>query len=281
MPRDEQVSPLLRYRESGSRGLVLTCEHAAAELPTDAPPSRAESRVLRDHWGWDPGAWDTSCALADALDAPVLGGRWSRLWLDLNRHVADPTLVRHEVEGVRLTFNDDVDDDELHRRIDAIHVPYHEAVDREIRKHVIDGRLPALVAVHSFTPNYMGAVRDFDVGVLYHRHDAPAQRLVRALKRTGLSVRANQPYSGKRGMMYSAERHGSHHGCVCLELELNQGLFRRGGGSRHVKDVLCELLDRHVDDWSTPARISGGSADAPGRPAAPRPSSRSRARTAS
>ena len=50
-----------------------------------------------------------------------------------------------------------------------------------------------------------------------------------AVRKTGLEVRYNQPYSGKRGLMYSSDRHGRHHRLPCLELEINQALLARSG----------------------------------------------------
>ena len=71
--------------------------------------------------------------------------------------------------------------------------------------------------------------RSFDIGILYEHHRGLAHRLGRVLRDEGLSVRYNRPYSGMNGMMYTADRHGSHHRLPCLEIEVNQGLFDRRG----------------------------------------------------
>ena len=84
---------------------------------------------------------------------------------------------------------------------------------------------PLVFAVHTFTPNYDGRIRRFDIGLLYEHHRTEAHRLGRNLRSAGLSVRYNQPYSGMAGMMYAVDRHGSHHRLPCLELEVNQRLL--------------------------------------------------------
>jgi predicted N-formylglutamate amidohydrolase len=61
--------------------------------------------------------------------------------------------------------------------------------------------------------------------VLFSDHARQAYRVGSALRAAGLRVRYNEPYSGLLGMMYSVDRHGSHHGLTHLELELNQALF--------------------------------------------------------
>src|SRR5262245_66610954 len=80
--------------------LVLTCEHASRELPRGLRPrNRVERGILSSHWGWDIGAWSLTRRLARRLDAGAVGGGWSRLVVDLNRRIGDPTLVRCHAEG--------------------------------------------------------------------------------------------------------------------------------------------------------------------------------------
>ena len=100
-----------------------------------------------------------------------------------------------------------------------------ERMDRLILRRLVRGIRPLIFAVHSFTPDYGGRPRRFDSGVLYERHRGLAHRLGRNLRRAGLSVRYNQPYSGMAGMMYAVDRHGSHHRLPCLELEIRQDLL--------------------------------------------------------
>ena len=169
--------------------------------------------------------------------------RWSRLWIDVNRRVDDPTLVRRAVEDVVLGWNRNLSATDVERRVLAGHAPYHEEIDRQLLRRVVRGIRPLLFAVHSFAPSYRGRVRGFDIGVLYERNAALAHRLGRSLKDAGLAVRYNQPYSGMAGMMYSADRHGRHHGLPCLELEVNQRLVGNG-----VPPKLTRLLTRTLGE---------------------------------
>lgn len=69
-------------------------------------------------------------------------------------------------------------------------------------------------------------------------------RLAAALRAIGLDVRYNQPYSGKRGLMYSIDRHGRHYRLPCLELEINQALFARAGAyAKLARAVASGLSD--------------------------------------
>jgi predicted N-formylglutamate amidohydrolase len=232
--RPDHTRPFRLLNSRSLSPIVLTCEHASRALPRGMRPSGAAERaVLGSHWGWDIGAWNLTRGIARRLGAGAVGGRWSRLVVDLNRPLGDPTLVRPAAEGVTLSWNARLGPAEIERRMLSWHVPYHAAVDRMVIRRLARGVRPLLFAVHTFTPIYEGRVRDFDAGVLFDRSRPAAIALARGLRRAGLRVRYNRPYSGLAGMMYSIHRHASHHGLPCLELEINQGLLtgpRRDGG---------------------------------------------------
>jgi predicted N-formylglutamate amidohydrolase len=222
--------------------VVLTCEHASGELPVRRRASRELDRVLSSHWGWDIGAWDVTRKVARILGTSAVGGRFTRLWLDLNRAPADATLVRERAGRVALPWNAGLDADRIERRVLSVHAPYHAEVDRLVLRRVLRGIRPVLFAVHSFTPVLGRERRGFDVGVLFARHAPLARAIGRSLAREGWSVRFNEPYSGLAGMMYSAERHGSHHGVPCLELEMNQALFRDPAAAARLAGSVATAL---------------------------------------
>ena len=116
------------------------------------------------------------------------------------------------------------------------------------------GRRPLLLAVHTFTPRLDGTTRAFDAGVLYEREERLARVLHRELRRSGLRVRYNEPYSGMAGMMYSVDRHGKHHGLPCLELELNQALFSEPRRAPRVIAVVETALRGLLERLDQPAR---------------------------
>ncbi len=222
-----RLRPFLTHDPRSIAPVVLTCEHATNRLPWKRKLGPRLERTLTAHWGWDIGAWALTLDVARRLSTSALGGRWSRLVIDLNRRVDDPTLVRRSAGRIVLPWNDGIGVDEIERRVLAYHTPYHVEVDRLILRRLVRGVRPLLLAVHSFTPRLGGSRRSFDAGVLYEHHRGLAHRLGRVLRDDGLSVRYNQPYSGMKGMMYTADRHGSHHRLACLEIEINQRLFER------------------------------------------------------
>ena len=58
--------------------------------------------------------------------------RFSRLLIDPNRGMDDPTLIMRLSDGAVVPGNRDVDEAERQRRIERFHRPYHEAMAAEI-----------------------------------------------------------------------------------------------------------------------------------------------------
>lgn len=237
--------------------LVLTCEHASPRLPVRVGPRGVLRELLAGHRGHDRGAWGLTRALVRQSGGSAVGGGLSRLWIDLNRRVGDPELILDRVEGVELPWNRDLAVEDLEARVMDVHAPYHEAIDRLILRRLVRGLRPLVLAVHTFTGEYRGRRRRFDAGVLYDRHAGPAHRLGRALREAGLSVRYNEPYSGREGMMYSADRHGTHHRLVCLELEVRDDLALAPGFPGRLARVLAPALAGISAAAASRARLDG------------------------
>lgn len=203
---------------------LFTCDHASNRLP-EWRPEPGDLPLLEDHWGWDVGAADLTRALVEhTRSCGVLSG-FSRLVCDPNRDPEEPSFVVAEVDGQRVSFNQDVDVAELRRRRGRYFDPYHAAIDRTLRARKAAGPPPYLCAIHSFTPVFLGRARPMELGVLFDDYDEHAWRLEGALAEQGFEVALNAPYSGKDGLIYSASRHGRAHDIVYVELEVRQDLI--------------------------------------------------------
>jgi predicted N-formylglutamate amidohydrolase len=218
--------------------LVLCCEHASSRLPAPLRASTADQRWLGTHWGVDIGAAEVTRAIAERCSSPALLSRVSRLVCDANRDPTDPTWIRTEVEGQPIRFNQGLSTAERERRLRLYHQPYHAALS------ALAGSRPGaalLLSVHSFTPNYMGQVREVEVGVLYDEHEELAHKLLGRIAAQGWRCALNEPWSGKDGLIHSPQQHGRAAGLPYLELELRQDLIR--------SDRLAQAVARRV--WSS------------------------------
>ena len=210
-------------RIEGSRRepLLLSCEHASARLPSPWSWLPEDLHLRGTHWAFDLGAAELTRELAEATFAPAILSRFSRLLIDPNRPEDSEMLIVAQAEaGAGVELNRAVDPAERALRIERYHRPYHAAVDESLAST----RAEILLSIHSFTDRWDGVHRPMEIGVLFDREEPLAERLARALTDAGFVTALNEPYSGRAGLIYAAERHASTHGRRALELEVRQDL---------------------------------------------------------
>ena len=227
-------------------GLVLSCEHASWTLPPGVelgvPPD-----VLQSQAGWDHGALDIAARWSEAIGLPVHAGRYTRLFVDLNRPADDPDAVPAICYGAVVPGNEHLSPGDRAARLAAFHAPYWDAIRRDVRARLADRGGVLHLSSHSFDPALDPPARQFDVGVLYdpaHAFEAElAERLMFQLRSAGLAVRANQPYSGTgRAVCTSlrAELAGLRY--AGIELETSHAVTRSAGGCARVADAVLPFV---------------------------------------
>ncbi|MFN7143168.1 MAG: N-formylglutamate amidohydrolase, partial [Myxococcota bacterium] len=213
-------------------GVLFTCEHASNRVPQPWRLRPADRALLATHWGYDIGARQLTAELVRLSGGVGVLSRFSRLLIDPNRAPDDPTAVLHECDDGAPTFNRSfrLGRGDATTRVQRFHTPFHDALDRTL--HARKPRF--LCSVHTFTPVFRSSRRPMEAGVLFDQHDDLAEGLLRALRVEGVRAEANEPYSGKAGLIYSANRHGTRHGVPYLEIEVRQDLVGSTLDARRV-----------------------------------------------
>ena len=229
-------------------GLVLLCDHASNAFPPGYGTLGMPLDQLKRHIAYDIGAAEVTRALSATLGAPAILTHYSRLLIDPNRGIDDPTLIMRLSDGAVVPGNRTVDAAERERRIGLYHAPYHDAIDRLIDACAATGTPPALLAIHSFTESWRGLPRPWHVGVLWDADDRLAAPLLEALyAENDLIVGDNEPYSG-RLQGDTLWRHGTGRGLVHALIEIRQDLIREERGqlawSERLARVMRELAGR-------------------------------------
>ncbi|HEY6878905.1 MAG TPA: N-formylglutamate amidohydrolase [Polyangiales bacterium] len=196
----------------------LTCEHASLRLPEPWQWPERDLRLVGTHWSYDLGAREVTLELARALHASAVLSRFSRLLVDPNRDEGHPDAFRAEADGEPVLLNTNLAAEDRARRIERYHRPFHVEVDQALA--AVDA--PMLFSIHSFTPNYQGELRAVEIGVLFNHEERLAHQLGAILSEEFERVAYNEPWSGRAGLIYSAERHSGRHGRLALELEVRQ-----------------------------------------------------------
>ena len=149
---------------------------------------------MERHIAYDIGAAGVSTALADALNAPAILSNFSRMVIDPNRGLDDPTLLMKLYDGSVIPANRDADIIEKARRVDAFYTPYHDALAGLAARQ--DNTI--IIAMHSFTPQLNGRPpRPWHIGILHALDDRLSDPLLDLLHaEQDLCVGDNEPYAG-------------------------------------------------------------------------------------
>ncbi|MBS0601775.1 MAG: N-formylglutamate amidohydrolase [Proteobacteria bacterium] len=223
--------------------LLLLCDHASHAVPAALAGLGLPAAELTRHIGWDPGAALVSAHLAGRFDAAAVLSGFSRLVIDCNRAPGDPTSIPEISDGTVVPGNRGLDEAAVLARLDACFWPYHQVITARIAQMRSDGRVPVVVAVHSFTPclNCAGGARPWQIGVLWNHDPRLAVPLIETLRAQGVCVGDNEPYSG-RDSSYTVETHAAAAGLPHVLIELRQDLLGDPAGCAHWADVLGDAL---------------------------------------
>src|SRR5277367_12088 len=181
-------------------GALIICDHASNVIPPDYETLGLPGEALERHIAYDIGAADVTRALAGILGAPAVLSTYSRLVIDPNRGLDDPTLVMRFSDGAIVPGNADADAREIARRSVRFWAPYREEIAATVDAMLATGEPPAIVSIHSFTAVMRGAARPWKVGILWDRDARIPKPLIEALVAepdlAAAEVGDNEPYDG-------------------------------------------------------------------------------------
>ncbi len=228
---------------AGDSRLILLCDHASNHLPADYGDLGVEASQFARHIAYDIGARDLTLGLAERLGATAVLSRFSRLLIDPNRGMDDPTLIMRLSDGAVVPGNRDVDDAERARRIARFHRPYHDAVAAAVAGVKARGHVPFLVSIHSFTPVWRGWQRPWHVGILWDRDEQVARAMIRGFLAQGdLVVGDNEPYHGAlEGDTLNT--HGTKPGLPHALIEVRQDLIAAKTGVDEWVERVAKVIE--------------------------------------
>ena len=227
---------------AGARFLLL-CDHASNALPEGYGTLGLATSELQRHIAYDIGTAGVVRLMAQDLAAPAVLTCFSRLLVDVNRGEDDPTLIMRLSDGAVIPGNRNLTEAEREQRLARYWRPYHAAVECMIDECLEAGTVPALVAIHSFTPTWKKTPRPWHAAVLWDRDDRLARPLLEGLARDPhLIVGDNEPYTG-RLTGDSMWRHGTSRGLPHAIVEIRQDLIATEAGQRAWAERLVTLLE--------------------------------------
>jgi predicted N-formylglutamate amidohydrolase len=222
---------------------VFACDHAGRRLPRSLGTLGLSGPALQSHIAWDIGAAGVAGGLGAALDAFVVLQNYSRLVIDCNRPLDASDSIAVRSAGTVIPGNERMAPNDAKARATEIFHPYHDQIRRELDSRKALGLAAIYVAIHSFTPAFMGVSRPWHVGVLFNRDPRLAKPLLRLLEQEGdLCVGCNEPYAVSDDTDFSIVQHGERRGIPHVELEIRQDLIGDEAGQTQWATRLARLL---------------------------------------
>ncbi len=225
---------------------LITCDHASNHVPdwVAGGDLGISPEDMARHIAYDVGAAGAARALGAALDSPVICSHFSRLVIDPNRGLDDPTLIMRLYDGTIIPANRYIGADEVQSRIDRLYLPYHAALAELAAKRADT----VIIAIHSFTPRLRGREpRPWQVGVLFdHRSDRLSQALMTQLRAAGdICVGENEPYAGHLAGD-AIDQHALQMGRDNTLIEIRNDLISDSEGQAYWAQRLAPMIGRAV-----------------------------------
>ena len=239
----DEPPPVIVERAAGSSPYVLVSDHAGRRFPRATGTLGLADADLERHIAYDIGILPVARAVARALDAPFVAQTYSRLLIDCNRPTHVAASIPEVSETTHVPGNRALGDGAREARIAALFEPYHQAIAAILDARAEQRRPTVLIAMHSFTPVYMGAQRPWEIGLLYNRDPRLARAALALLAGDdALTVGDNLPYAVHDDSDYTLPVHGERRGLPHAGLEIRQDLIAEVAGQEQWIERITRLL---------------------------------------
>lgn len=248
-PGDPPVYQIMEAQQPSP--VLLLCDHANHAIPTGLDDLGVPREIIEaKHIGWDIGAAVVTRHLARRLGATALFTNYSRLLIDPNRQPGDPTSILPESDGVPVPANQELSDEQARLRLETFFWPYHHAITEKLSELLRHGPPPAVVSIHSFTREFQGLRRPWELGFLWNHDPRMVEPLFRWFQQHhDLTIGDNEPYSG-REVGFTLEHHAAAAGLPHVCVEIRQDLIGDEAGQGHWAGILGEALEAVLSNES-------------------------------
>lgn len=230
--------------------LILTCEHASADIPSEYHNLGLSAQELDTHIARDKGAGHVCRLMAKKMGCAAFLGKYSRLLIDLNRRPEEDELIVSESDKTPIPGNRNLDDNERHKRIKTFYDPYYKAINTYVEELKQQGVKPVLFSIHSYTPQLKEQpYRPWQAGVLSHKPTPFADYLYNCLARSSKKIGENVPYDLRKYNTGTVVVCGEEKGLDYALIEIRDDEFENfNAGAEEWAGLLSDLAQRYLND---------------------------------
>ena len=226
--------------------LLLIADHASNYIPKKYNNLGVSKKEILTHKAYDPGVKDLALKLSNKLNSYLILGNYSRLLIDFNRDLNDPTLISAISDRKLIIGNKNITKQERINRINNMYRPYHE----KIKKKILEKKINVIVSLHSFNPIFKGKKRKLKYGILSNQDRRLSDLLLIELKKNKNLVGDNEPYKGSLigDTLYKhALKRGLNHSLI----EIRNDLLSNVKKIDQVSNLLYRVINKSIKSLST------------------------------
>jgi predicted N-formylglutamate amidohydrolase len=239
----DDIPPVHETHADGRSPFLLTSDHHGRLLPRSLGDLGVAESELTRHIAWDIGIAGVAERLAKMLDAHLIAQRYSRLVIDCNRPPDVASSIPVVSEATAIPGNEGISVHERDARRREVFDPYHHRIKATIDHRMHAKRPTVLVALHSFTPVYVGVARPWHIGTLYNHDTILPHLLLKHLRaESDLVVGDNKPYAVSDLTDYTIPVHGEARGLINTGIEIRQDLITDRSGQQQWAERLAGIL---------------------------------------
>ncbi len=228
-----------------SINLLIVVDHASNYIPKKYNNLGLTKKDTLTHKAYDPGIKDLAINLSNKLNSHLVLGEYSRLLIDCNRDINDPTLISSISDRKLIIENKKITKQERSYRINKMYKPYHN----KIEKKILEKKINVIISLHSFNPIFKGKKRQLKYGILSNRDRRLSDCVIRELKKKQNYVGDNEPYKGSLigDTLYKhALNRGIHHSLI----EIRNDLLSNVKKIDQVTNLLYRVINQSIKSLS-------------------------------
>ena len=239
------------YNENEKSNFLIICDHASNFIPNEYKNLGLSEDILDTHIAYDIGVKEVALNISLSLRCPLIMTNFSRLLIDANRGIDDPTLIMKISDGSIIPGNKNIsylnNCDEKKKRIRTYYNNYHNKISEIINRSISRSVYPAIISIHSFTPLFADKKRLTELGILWDSDDRLSSIFFDYLNKNykNLNIGNNKPYSGrmKNDTLY---KHGTKRGIANILIEIRQDLILDSINQLKISKLIMQpLLDNN------------------------------------
>tara|TARA_A100001015_G_scaffold177860_1_gene197736 strand:+ start:347 stop:1051 length:705 start_codon:yes stop_codon:yes gene_type:complete len=217
--------------------ILIIADHASNYIPKEYNNLGLSDYFLNNHITFDIGVKELGLDLSNRLKCKVIQGKYSRLLIDLNRDLNDPTIIPEIVDGKIIPGNIGLSKSELRLRVRTIYNKYHNEIDQIIKNE----KVKVILSIHSFNPIFKNKKRFLKFGILSNEDKNLSSIIIDQLRLQKFNVGDNKPYKGNL-IGDSMYRHGLRNKLPHALIEVRNDLLSNPTKIKRVSRLLHKTI---------------------------------------